>query len=190
MRLTLNRKKKNSFGRSLLLSVGGLALLLSLTTARVSGQTGLEVRVHISPAANGNNPVAVDLVLVSEKKLLKELMNMSAKDWFEQKQQVQLDYPKEKDLVAGSWEWVPGQAVNLDRLPVLLEIVGGVVFANYLTGGAHRAAINPRKDILLTLGEEDLCVQLAIEVAKPCPFSKNPVSNPIPEKDRSKYRAG
>src|SRR5438034_771249 len=118
MRLTINMKNKNSFGRSLLLSLGGLALLLSLTTARVSGQTGLEVRVHISPAANGNNPVAVDLVLVSDKKLLKELMKMSAKDWFEQRHQVELDYPKEKDLYAGSWEWVPGQAVKIDPLPV------------------------------------------------------------------------
>src|SRR5438067_12655388 len=132
MRLTMHMKNKNSFGRSFLLSVGGLALLLSLTTARVSGQTGLEVRVHISSAANGNNPVAVDLVLVSDKNLLKELMKMSAKDWFEQKHQVQLDYPKERDLVAGSWEWVPGQAVKLDRLPVRLEIVGGLVFANYI----------------------------------------------------------
>jgi type VI secretion system protein len=139
------------------------------TIPDASGESKLDVRVHISPAANKNNPIAVDLVLVRDKKLLKELMKMSAKDWFEQRHQVQLDYPKETDLVAGSWEWVPGQAVILDRLPVPLEIVGGVVFANYSTDGPHRAAINPRKDILLTLGEKDLCVQLAKEIAKPCP---------------------
>src|SRR5204863_1701144 len=134
------------FWRLLVISASSI-LLLSLTACPevkvpkavrsaipgASGQTKLDVKVHIAPAANKNNPVAVDLVLVSDKKLLKELMKMSAKDWFEQKHQVELDYPKETDLAAGSWEWVPGQAVKLDRLPVRLEIVGGVVFANYLT---------------------------------------------------------
>jgi len=180
--------KRNSFWHPLLLSVGGFILLLSLTAcpkvpkavrSRIpgaSGETKLNVKVHVSPIANKNNPVAVDLVLVSDKKLLKELMKMSARDWFEQRHQVQLDYPKETDLGAGSWEWVPGQAVQLDRLPIRLEIVGGVVFANYFTDGPHRAAINPRKDILLTLGEDDLCVQGAKEIAKPCPVSKNPIT--------------
>ena len=167
-------------------SLIGLAFLISLTACPnvkvpkavrstipgASGESKLDVKVHVAPAANRNNPVAVDLVLVSDKKLLKELMKMSAKDWFAQKHQVQLDYPKEKDLAAGSWEWVPGQAVKLDRLTVRLEVVGGVVFANYLTEGVHRAAIDPRKPFLLTLGEDDLCVQSAKEPAKPCPAPK------------------
>jgi type VI secretion system protein len=181
--------KRNSFWRTLLFSVGGWALLMSLTACPVkvpktvrsripgaSGETRLDVKVHVSPTANKNNPVAVDLVLVTDKKLLKELTKMSAKDWFEQRHQVQLDYPKETDLTAGSWEWVPGQAVRLDRLPIKLEIIGGVVFAKYFNDGAHRAVINPRKDFVLTLGEDDLCVQSAKEIAKPCPVSKNPVT--------------
>jgi type VI secretion system protein len=181
--------KTNSFWRTLLSSVGGLVLLMSLTACPVkvpksvrsripgaSGETQLDVKVHVYPTANRNNPVAVDLVLVTDKKLLKELTKMSARDWFEQRHQVQLDYPKETDLAAGSWEWVPGQAVRLDRLPVKLEIIGGVVFANYSNDGPHRAIINPRKDIVLTLGEDDLCVQVAKEALKPCPASKNPVT--------------
>lgn len=184
-------RKTNLFWQTLLLFVGGIALVVLLTAcpkvvkvpkavrSRIPGASGeskLQVKVHVSPAANKNNPVAVDLVLVSDKKLLKELMKMSARDWFEQRHQVQLDYPKETDLDAGSWEWVPGQAVQVERLPVKLEIAGGVVFANYLTEGAHRALINPRKDILITLGDDDLCVQSAKEMTKPCPASKNPVS--------------
>ena len=188
--------KRHKFCRFCFYSVG-FAFLISLTAcpkAKVpkvvrstvpgaSGETKLDVRVHISPAANRNSPVAVDLVLVADKKLLKELMKMSARDWFAQKHQVQLDYPKETDLAAGSWEWVPGQAVKVDRLPVRVEIVGGLVFANYLTEGAHRAAINPRKAILLTLGEDDLCVQLAKEIAKPCPVSKGEISNATSKND-------
>jgi len=170
----------------LLVSSIGFAFLLSLTGCPepkvpkvvrstipgASGETKLDVKVHISPAANRNNPVPVDLVLVTDKKLLKELMKMSARDWFAQKHQVQLDYPKEKDLAAGSWEWVPGQSVKLDRLNIRYEIVGGVVFANYLTEGVHRASIDPRKPFLITLGEDDLCVQSTKEPAKPCPAQK------------------
>ena len=147
----------------------GLLLVINVGWQQAHGQSKLDIRVHISPAANRNNPVAVDLVLVSNKKLLKQLMKMSAREWFERKHQIQLDYPKETDLSAGSWEWVPGQAASLDRVPVRHKIIGGVIFANYVTAGAHRAVIDPRKDILLTLGEADVCVQLAKQITKPCP---------------------
>ena len=183
-------QKTNSIRRKSLLFLGGSVLLLLLTAcpkAKVpkvvrstvpgaSGESKLQVKVHVSPTANQNNPVAVDLVLVSDKKLLKELTKMSAKDWFENRHQVQLDYPKETDLTAGTWEWVPGQAVEIERLPVSVDIVGGVVFANYFSDGPHRAVINPRKDILITLGEDDLCVQSAKEITQPCPVSRNPIT--------------
>ena len=137
-----------------------------------SGNSKLEVKVHISPMANNNNPVAVDLVLVKDKKLLQELMKMSASDWFEKRHQVELDYPKETELDAGRWEWVPGQQVTLDRVPVNLDIAGGVVFANYFSAGTHRAPINPRNGILITLGDQNLCVQSLKEPAKPCAPAK------------------
>ena len=137
-----------------------------------SGESKLDVKVHVSPAANNNNPVAVDLVLVSDKKLLKELMKMSASEWFEQRNQFALDYPKELGLGAGRWEWVPGQQVQIDKVIVKGEVAGGVIFANYFNAGTHRAPVDPRKGILITLGDEDLCVQSLKEPAKPCPPSK------------------
>lgn len=137
-----------------------------------SGESKLDLKVHVSPKANNNNPVAVDLVLVSNKKLLQELMKMSASEWFEKRHQVELDYPKETQLGAGRWEWVPGQQVKVDRVTVKFEVVGGVIFANYFNAGAHRAPIDPRKGILVTLGEDSLCVQSLKEVAKPCAPSK------------------
>lgn len=172
--------------RSFLKLAGGLVFVLLFTAcpkvkvpkavrSRVPGASGnskLEVKVHISPQANKNNPVAVDLVLVSDKKLLQELMKLSASEWFEKRHQFELDYPKETELNAGRWEWVPGQQVKLDRVPVKLEIVGGVVFANYFNAGTHRAPIDPRKGILITLGDENLCVQSLKEVAKPCAPAK------------------
>lgn len=172
------------FIRSVITLAGGIALLLLLTACpkvkvpktvkRVSGggDSKLDVKVHVSPKANNNNPVAVDLVLVTDKKLLQELMKMSASEWFEKRHQVELDYPKETELDAGRWEWVPGQDVKVDRVPVKMEVVGGVVFANYFNAGPHRAPIDPRKGILITLGDENLCVQSLKEVAKPCAPAK------------------
>ena len=172
----------HSFTRSLLVSVGGLVAVLLLTACPkvkvpkkipgTSGESKLDLKVHVSPKANNNNPVAVDLVLVSDKKLLQELMKMSASEWFEKRHQVTLDYPKETALGAGRWEWVPGQQVKVDRVTVKYEVVGGVIFANYFNAGAHRAPIDPRKGVLVTLGEDSLCVQSLKEVAKPCAPSK------------------
>jgi len=140
------------------------------TVRKVSGggDSKLDVKVHVSPKANNNNPVAVDLVLVQDKKLLQELMKMSAKEWFEKRQQVELDHPKETALATQRWEWVPGQQVKVDRVPVKFEIAGGVVFANYFNAGAHRASIDPRKGILITLDDENFCVQSLKDAPKPC----------------------
>jgi type VI secretion system protein len=115
-------------------------------------------RVDISPQANNNNPVALTLVLVQSKKLFKELMKISASEWFEKRNQYRLDYPKETGLNAGSWEWVPGQVVKLDPIPFKFKVAGGLVFANYFTPGAHRAVIDPGKKIVITLGAEDISV--------------------------------
>ena len=171
-----------SFRRSLLISAGGVVALLLLTACPkvqvpkkipgTSGDSKLDVKVHVSPKANNNNPVAVDLVLVSNKKLLQELMKMSAQEWFEKRHQIELDYPKETGLAAGRWEWVPGQQVKVDQVTVKFETVGGVIFANYFNEGAHRAPKDPRKGILVTLGEDNLCVQSLKEVAKPCAPAK------------------
>lgn len=129
------------------------------TIPGASGTSQLEVQVHISPGANKNNPVAFDLVLVTDKKLLMELTKLTASEWFEKRNQIQLDYPKETELGTRRWEWVPGQLVKLPLMPVKLEIVGGIVFANYFTPGAHRALINPRKAFRVDLGAEDFTVK-------------------------------
>ena len=129
------------------------------TVPGASGEVQLEARVQISRSANQNNPVAVDLVLVENTELLKELQKMSAKEWFEKRNEYQLSYPKEPGLSTWRWEWVPGQVVKLERTPVRIEVSGGIIFANYFTPGAHRAVINPRKPILIKLGEEDFTVE-------------------------------
>lgn len=124
----------------------------------VRSTSKLMVKVDVSTQANNNNPVALDLVLVKDKKLFKELMKISASEWFEKRNQYRLDYPKELGLNAGSWEWVPGQVVTIEPIPFKFKAAGGLVFANYFTPGAHRAVINPGKPIKITLGTEDISV--------------------------------
>jgi type VI secretion system protein len=184
LELVKTMRSCHSFNRSVITLASGIMFLLLFTACpkvkvpktvrRVSGagDSKLEVKVHVAPKANNNNPVAVDLVLVTDKKLLQELMKMSASEWFEKRHQVELDYPKETGLGAGRWEWVPGQDVKVDRVPVNMDVVGGVIFANYFNAGTHRAPIDPRKGILITLGDESLCVQSLKEPAKPCASEK------------------
>jgi type VI secretion system protein len=125
---------------------------------RAWGQSKLVMKVHVSPQANNNNPVALDLVLVKDKKLLKELLKISAREWFEKRTQYRLDYPKEIGLSAGSWEWVPGQVVNIEPLSLKGKLAGGIIFANYLSPGRHNALIDPRKSVVVNLGAENITV--------------------------------
>jgi len=122
-------------------------------------ETKLGLRIHVSPEANGGNPVALDLLLVSDKNVLKELEKITATDWFAnggaRRTQFILDHPKQTELVVRQWEWVPGQVIAPDRLTVPAEIKAAVVFANYFNPGEHRAVLDPRaKDILIELGED------------------------------------
>ena len=126
---------------------------------RAFGQSKLVVKVNVSSQANNNNPVALDLVLVKDKKLLQELMKISAKEWFEKRSQFLLDYPKETGLSFGSWEWVPGQVVRIEPMPLKSKFAGGIIFANYFSPGTHRALIDPRKSVVVNLGAEDITVR-------------------------------
>lgn len=149
--------------RLVLIFAGGVfasVLLVACVPKAIRPASKLMTKVDISPQANNNNPVAVDLVLVKNKDLFKELMKISASEWFEKRNQYRLDYPKEIGLKAGSWEWVPGQVVSIDPMPFKEKFAGGLVFANYFAPGAHRAVIDPSKLVLIRLGPDDISVTL------------------------------
>src|ERR1700749_1586282 len=51
-----------------------------VVTKRLPGgpkDSSLDLRVRVSPRANGENPVALDVLLVSDKELLKELQKIT-----------------------------------------------------------------------------------------------------------------
>ena len=147
--------------RLVLIFAGGVCALVlpaACVPKAIRPASKLTVKVDVSPKANNNNPVALDLVLVKDKKLFLEIKKISAAEWFEKRNQYRLDYPKELGLSAGSWEWVPGQAVKIDPMPFKEKYAGGLVFANYFSPGAHRAVIDPTKPVVITLGPDDISV--------------------------------
>ena len=124
-----------------------------------SGDSKLLISVHISEKANNGNPVALDLVMVSDKKLFEKLREMTAEEWFKSREQIKLDFPKKGQVEVKSWEWVPDQRVSVNEIVVPAEIRGGIVFANYFKPGAHRAVFNPRKPFTIKLGQEKLEIE-------------------------------
>lgn len=119
----------------------------------------LNLDVHISPKANQNSPVALDLLVIYDPQLLSRVLGMTAKQWFEQKTQILRDYQKGESLDYWSWEWVPGQEIGRLKLPLEATAKGAVLFARYLTPGAHRIRIDPTQDIKIFLEDETFRVQ-------------------------------
>jgi type VI secretion system protein len=127
------------------------------TRALVGGK--VRVQVFVAQAANQNNPVAVDVLMVYDKNLLKELTRMSAKDWFERREQIRRDYSEGSGFDAWEWEWVPGQNVPVQVLPLKPAAIGGLVFANYLSPGVHRGRFDPHESVAMNFLETTFTVE-------------------------------
>lgn len=129
----------------------GLALLLTScglvkrTKSLFGGNTSIQV--SIAEDVNQNSPVAVDLIVVYNKKILDKLLEKSAREWFAGRDQFERDFPK--GFQFKSWEWVPGQEVEQIEMPIKSGAKTAVVFADYFTAGQHRAVVDPRKPLRL-----------------------------------------
>jgi hypothetical protein len=114
------------------------------------------LRTDVVPTANQNQPVAVDVLLIRDKDLIKKVMTMSAGDWFEKRAQVMRDYPDSKDLVVYHREWVPGQIVPCSSLILKPKPKATILFANYFGKGDHRARLINGKSAAIHLTEDDV----------------------------------
>ena len=111
----------------------------------------VEFHAHVAPNANLNNPVAVEFLFVYDEKLAETLAKTNAKDWFMNRDQLRQDNPKAFD--SWYWEWIPGQIVKDEKLPLKPKAKAAFVFANYLVPGDNRAKLDPYKDVTVNLGE-------------------------------------
>ena len=124
----------------------------SITRTRKLFGGDIELQTHVAPNANMNNPVAVEFLLVYDEKLLATLTKTNAKDWFMNRDQFRQDNPKGFD--SWYWEWIPGQKVKDEKLPLKPSAKAALVFANYIVPGDNRAKLDPYKSVTINLGEK------------------------------------
>lgn len=132
---------------------------IGVRTKAVLGKK-IHVKVDISENANQNSPVALDVLLVYDEALLSELIKMPSNEWFEKREQIKRDYPEETGVDYWGWEWVPGQKVPVQSLPIKPKARGGIIFAKYFSPGEHRFSIDPFKDIIVRLQEKGFTVEI------------------------------
>ena len=119
--------------------------------SHLKGETVLNV--SIDPVANGNSPIAVDVVVVHGSNTLKEVSKLTAQAWFQQRTTLLRMHPA--DLHLTSWEWVPGQQVPPVRVPDTGVADGVVMFANYSTSGGHNALLPESGAATIQFGPDD-----------------------------------
>jgi type VI secretion system protein len=135
-----------------LLGMSSCGIKKDITRTRKLFGADIELQAHVAANANMNNPVAVEFLLVYDKKLLDTLTKTNAKDWFMNREQFRQDNPKGFD--SWYWEWIPGQKVKDSRLPLKPSAKAALVFANYIVPGDNRAKLDPTKSVTIDLGEK------------------------------------
>jgi type VI secretion system protein len=113
------------------------------------------MQIVATAAANDNSPTAVEAVMVYDGTLLKTLLTMSAADWFAARDQLRNDYPD--GFESRAWEIVPGQQLDLRKLP-FRKGDALLVFANFRSPGPHRARLDARAHARITLTDRDFTV--------------------------------
>ena len=114
------------------------------------------VQLEVTERANDNAPIAVDFVAVRDPELLKTLQNLTAGQWFSNKSQILLDYPK---LKIWTLELVPGSQLKTKEIPLSGERATGLLmFAGYSGEGAHRLRLDKTKKLKLKFGDNEVQV--------------------------------
>ena len=91
--------------------------------------------------ANGGYPIAVDIVVLNDSALVQAVQGMSAKNWFQGKEQFILDHRVASTVILR--EVVPGKTapkIELER-SVRVNALSVFAFANYINEGSHRLTL-------------------------------------------------
>ena len=120
------------------------------------GET-FDVTAYVATVANDERPLAVDIIYAYDDDMMKELMKLSARDWFERKQQILSDNPGEDVLEVFSYEWTPGTTRTV-HLPLRGGASGGVMFVNYFYDGAYRHRLDLFTDVEVSFEHHEFAV--------------------------------
>jgi type VI secretion system protein len=132
---------------------------VAIRTRAVLGKK-IHVTVDVSENANQNSPIAIDVLLVYDEVLLERLTKMTSLEWFEKRAQIKQDYLNGNGLDYWGWEWVPGQNVKTQSLPLKPKAKAGIIFAKYFAPGEHRSRVDPFKDFIIHLLEKRFTVEI------------------------------
>lgn len=142
------------------ISIKMLVILLAAATVTGCSFFGPRVSVDgitldIALRANDDSPIAVDFVAANDADLLIKLSDLTAKQWFANREQYKRDF--RQSLSVWGLELVPGQLIEssifpLDGKPSL----GLLVFADYQSPGAHRLRIEDQRTIRLKFDSREM----------------------------------
>lgn len=112
------------------------------------------MQVSIAADANGNAPVIFSIVLPRNKVVFKKLLDLTAKQWFSQREQLLRDY--RTDLDEAYFEFVPGQ-----RVPELAQkgrgnVGQGILFVGYHSAGANRYTFDTGHLLKVNFGQHSV----------------------------------
>ena len=140
-----------------LTSCGGAKVSSAVPGAQGRATQKFSMQVNVADGANQNFPIAMDLVTISDKKVIAEVGKLTSKDWFERRSQVLRD--TQGKVAVASWEWVPGQHAGPISVAIAPKTRVAYIFANYINGGGHRALIDVKTPVVINLGPEDFSFQ-------------------------------
>ena len=118
------------------------------------------IEIEVAQGANQDSPIAIDVVDIHDEQMVPLLLQMTAHDWFQKRNQIAQAFPTGFDLA--SFEVVPGQKGPSEEVPSKSKsAIAAFVFANYAADGTHRARIDALKHAFIELGSKDFSVQPA-----------------------------
>ena len=118
----------------------------------------VNVKITVAPNVNQDNPIQVEMLLVYDEALLKQILQLPAKEWFEKRDEIRKNYPDGAGYDSWKWEWIPNQAVGIQQVPLRVSAIATIVFANYYVPGPHRIRVSPHENITVTLLETGFTV--------------------------------
>jgi type VI secretion system protein len=136
-----------------------LAVLAATSCGGAPASTRLLIEVSLVPHANHDSPIPVSFVAVKDPKFLERVGQLTAQQWFAQREQLHRDDPSGQLFTEWEWEYVPGYTPP----PTVIEVDGGAiaafVYARYQSPADHRIRIGPQRKFRIELGDEDLKVR-------------------------------
>lgn len=70
-------------------------------------------------------------------------------------------------------EWFDIVVARVQKLPLKAAAIGGVIFAKFITPGAHRSRINPFHDVNIYLRENDFAVNIPKDITDNIEYLEN-----------------